>query len=60
MQGGEEHHGVMLVVVGQEAKEEQEDIVGPVAVADGHLFTLPAYHCLLAPFAEHTVNAPIR
>ena len=50
----------MLVVLRQEAKEEQEDIIGPVAVADSHLFTLPAYHCLLAPLVEHDIIASTR
>lgn len=43
LQGVEEHHGIVLVVVWQEAKEQQEHVVGPVAVADGHFFTLPVH-----------------
>lgn len=38
-----QHYCIMLIAIRHKAKEEEEDIIGPGAVADGHLLTCPAF-----------------
>ena len=38
-----QHDCVMLVSFWQEAKEQEEDIIGPITIADGHLLSIPTW-----------------
>ena len=43
----------MLVSFWQEAEEEEEDIVGPITIADCHLLSIPTWSTPLMMYTSH-------